>query len=214
MNRVGAYTAAQVRAAEEPLLTAGVPLMRRAAAALAEIVADLAPQRMLVLAGAGDNGGDALFAGATLAARGVQVGILRTADRVHEEALSAALAAGAQLVGPESAVVEVPDVVLDGILGIGARGGLRGAARDAVTALLPAAPRVVAVDLPSGLDPDDGTSDGVVLPATITVTFGAVKAGLIRGDGPRLSGRLVLVELGLALPAPVAEAAVAEVRQG
>ncbi|HWT32546.1 MAG TPA: NAD(P)H-hydrate epimerase, partial [Microbacterium sp.] len=104
MIPVGAYTAAQVRAAEEPLLAAGVPLMRRAAAALAEIVADMAPTRMLVLAGAGDNGGDALFAGATLAARGVQVGILRTADRVHEEALTAALAAGAQLVDLESAV--------------------------------------------------------------------------------------------------------------
>ncbi|HWT32265.1 MAG TPA: NAD(P)H-hydrate epimerase, partial [Microbacterium sp.] len=87
-------------------------------------------------------------------------------------------------------------------------------ARDAVAALLPAAPRVVAVDLPSGLDPDDGASDGVVLPATITVTFGAAKAGLSRGDGPRLSGRIVLVELGLALPAPVAEVAVAEIRQG
>jgi len=214
MIPVGAYTAAQVRAAEEPLLAAGVPLMRRAAAALAGIVADMAPMRMLVLAGAGDNGGDALFAGATLAARGVRVGILRTADRVHEEALAAALAAGAQLVDLESAVAEDPELVLDGMLGIGARGGLRGRARDAVAALLPAAPRVVAVDLPSGLDPDDGTSDGVVLPATITVTFGAVKAGLTRGEGPRLSGRIVLVELGLALPAPVAEAAVAEIRQG
>jgi NAD(P)H-hydrate epimerase len=56
------YLAAEVRAAEQPLLEAGEPLMRRAAAALAAELRDLAPHRMLVLVGSGDNGGDALFA--------------------------------------------------------------------------------------------------------------------------------------------------------
>jgi hypothetical protein len=55
----------------------------------------------------------------------------------------------------------------------------------------------VAADLPSGLHPDSGEADAVVLPADVTVTFGAVKAGLLRGRGPELSGRLVLVDLGL-----------------
>jgi hypothetical protein len=55
----------------------------------------------------------------------------------------------------------------------------------------------VAVDLPSGLDPDDGTADAAVLPADVTVTFGALKAGLVRGQGPELSGRVHLVDLGL-----------------
>ncbi|HKT58190.1 MAG TPA: NAD(P)H-hydrate epimerase, partial [Microbacterium sp.] len=146
--------------------------------------------------------------------RGVGVDIVRTADRVHQEALEAALAAGARVVDLDEAVAGGHDLVLDGMLGIGARGALRGRAREAAAALLPASPRVVAVDLPSGLDPDEGTSDGVVLPATITVTFGAAKAGLTRADGVALSGRIVLVELGLALPAPVAEARVAEIRQG
>ena len=57
--------------------------------------------------------------------------------------------------------------------------------------------RVVAVDVPSGLQPDDGSSDGVVLPASVTVTFGAVKAGLVTGSGPELAGRIVLVDIGL-----------------
>ena len=52
------HTAAQVRAAEAPLLRAGVPLMRRAAHALAGLIAEQHPTRMLVLVGAGDNGGD------------------------------------------------------------------------------------------------------------------------------------------------------------
>lgn len=86
MKTVPTYTAAQVRTAEAPLLAAGVPLMRRAAAALAEVIAEHEPTTMLVLVGAGDNGGDALFAAATAAADGVDVDLLRTAERVHEDA--------------------------------------------------------------------------------------------------------------------------------
>src|SRR5690606_18096418 len=67
------YSAAQVRAAERPLLEAGEPLMRLAAAALAAEVRGFAPQRVLVLVGAGDNGGDALHASAELAADGADV---------------------------------------------------------------------------------------------------------------------------------------------
>jgi hydroxyethylthiazole kinase-like uncharacterized protein yjeF len=208
---VPTYSAAQVRAAEAPLLAAGVPLMRRAAAALASVVAELAPARLLVLAGAGDNGGDALFAAADAASRGVQVDVLRTADRVHQTAWAAAIQAGAR----ETTMVDAEyDLVLDGILGIGARGGLRGRAREVVASLVSAAPRTVAVDLPSGLDPDDGTSDGVVLPAEKTVTFGAVKSGLARGSGRELAGRILLVELGLELRDPVGSAEIAEIRTG
>lgn len=206
---VPVYTAAQVRAAEAPLLAAGVPLMRRAATALAAVIAEQQPATMLVLVGAGDNGGDALFAAAALAADGIRVDLLRTADRVHEEAWAAALAAGAQEVGEPASSY---DLVVDGILGIGARGGLRGRARDIVDELRMTAPRVVAVDLPSGLDPDDGTADDVVLAAETTVTFGAVKAGL--AARPDLAGRVILVDLGLDLDTPVGTAAITERRDG
>jgi hypothetical protein len=57
--------------------------------------------------------------------------------------------------------------------------------------------RCIAVDLPSGLHPDTGTADDVVLPASMTVTFGAVKAGLTSGRGPALAGEIVLVDIGL-----------------
>ena len=213
---VPAFTAAQVRAAEAPLLAAGVPLMRRAATALAEVVAEHQPERMLVLAGPGDNGGDALFAAADVAARGVPVDILRTSDRVHEEALQVATDAGARSIRLADLDPSVYDVIVDGILGIGARGALRGQARDAVTALLSASAVVIAVDLPSGLDADTGAADQVVLAATTTVTFGAVKAGLTRGEGPRLRGRIVLVDIGLRLDPndAVGQATVAERRAG
>ncbi len=96
------------------------------------------------------------------------------------------------------------DVSIDGILGIGssASSALRGTAREVVEALLPAVrggrPRVIAVDLPSGLHPDTGEADDVVLPAAVTVTFGAVKAGLVpRARARARAASVVLVDLGL-----------------
>lgn len=194
------YTADEVRAAEAPLLAAGVPLMRMAARALAEQVRALTPRRILVLAGSGDNGGDALFAAAELAAEGVPVDVWPVGSRVHKAAMTAALDAGARVVdGPTDA-----DLVLDGILGIGAQPPLRGAARDAVLRLLELDPRpsVVAVDLPSGVHPDDGSADVAVIPADLTVTFGGMKRGLLLEPGRTLAGRVVLVDLGLELPPP------------
>ena len=220
------YTADQVRAAERPLLDAGEPLMRRAASALAAIVreriADAPAPRIRVLAGGGDNGGDALYAAAELAAV-AHVDVLTVGGRVHELALGAALRAVARRIDLPSAVAEASRyaVVVDGIVGIGSSPdpSLRGAARDAVAQLLPplreGMPRIVAVDIPSGLHPDTGDADDVVLPAAVTVTFGAVKAGLVAGRGPELSGDVVLVDLGLgpglAGEEPAGEASVSRV---
>lgn len=204
-----AYTADQVRAAEAPLLAAGEPLMDRAAAALATIVGRVTPagQRILVLVGGGDNGGDALLAGAALAGSDRAVDILTVADRIHERGAAAARAAGCRRVELAEAVAAAEAggyaVIVDGMLGIGARGGLRGAAQETAAMLTGAVGRdhtpVIAVDLPSGLDPDTGEAGADVLPASTTVTFGAPKIGLARGRGAQLAGHVVLVELGLAL---------------
>jgi hypothetical protein len=98
------------------------------------------------------------------------------------------------------------DVIVDGILGTGtsANPALRGIARELVAAILPVLagpgrPRVIAVDIPSGINPDDGTvPDQHVLPADTTVTFGAFKAGLLLEPASRLAGRIRLVDIGLA----------------
>jgi NAD(P)H-hydrate epimerase len=208
MTARAGYTAAQVRAAEQPLLAAGVPLMRRAAAALAAELRGLAPRRVLVLVGSGDNGGDALFAAAELADEGVSVDLVAVASRHHEAAADAAVAAGARWADAADAaeLAAAADIVLDGILGTGTGSSpaLRGTAREVVGAIRPllddaTRPRVVAVDIPSGIGPDDGAvPDPTVLPADLTVTFGAVKAGLLLEPGSRYAGRVVLVDLGLA----------------
>ncbi|MBF4603823.1 NAD(P)H-hydrate epimerase [Curtobacterium sp. VKM Ac-2884] len=216
------YGGDQIRAAERPHLDAGEPLMQRAADGLARIVGDLlddpavrpgdGPGSVLLLVGSGDNGGDALFAGARLAAAGRHVAVLRVGSRVHEAGLAAALDAGARLLddpaGPEAVVTDAAldaDLVLDAILGIGVRGpaALRSPAREVVDAIRELArdqraPFVVAVDVPSGIDVDTGgIADDHVLHADVTVTFGGVKAGLLTGPAATLAGRIELVDVGI-----------------
>ena len=214
---VAGYSAAQVRAAEAPHLERGEPLMRMAASALAGAVRDVLAGRdegpdasVLVLAGTGDNGGDALFAAAELAASGVQVDVVPTGARLHEDGRAAAAAAGVRIwetVSSEEVAraASHASVLVDGILGTGtsAAPALRGAAHEIVTALLPLLdrerrPSVVAVDLPSGIHPDDGSvPDPTVLRADLTVTFGAAKAGLLLEPGADYAGELRVIDLGL-----------------
>jgi NAD(P)H-hydrate epimerase len=206
---IAGYSAAQIRAAEAPLIAAGVPLMQRAAAGLAAHIRELRPPpaRVLLLVGSGDNGGDALHAGAELATDGYRVSILPTGTRMHEAGLARAQASGAEVVEqpPDPGATDA-DIIVDGILGTGTSSdpALRGRALDIVTALLPLvngdrAPLVVAVDLPSGIHPDTGAANGPVLPADLTVTFGGHKAGLVLDPGRTLAGRVQLIDIGLDL---------------
>jgi len=239
---VDGYSAQQMRDAEAPRLAAGEPLMARAVAGLArEIRAVLSDAvgtptgRVLLLVGSGNNGGDALFAGAELAEGGCDVSVIEVGSRTHGAGRAAALAAGARVldvaVGDgaaggdgvtapadgahvnEAAIRDLAagvDVIVDGILGTGAGAGsgsspaLRGKARAVVTAILPVvrssgAPRVVAVDIPSGIGPDDGSvPDPIVLPADVTVTFGGYKAGLLLSPAREFAGDVRLIDIGLA----------------
>src|SRR4051794_10697095 len=162
-----AYDVDQVRAAEEPLLKA-LPegtLMQRAATALARRCAGLLGSvygaRVVVLAGKGNNGGDARLAGAQLARRGARVDVLRTTDVVDVEAVRALLASAA--------------LVIDGMLGIGGSGGLRQPAATVAQLLDMTDAIVVAVDVPSGVDASTGEVAGLAVRADVTVTFGALK---------------------------------------
>lgn len=221
-----AYSAADVRAAEAPLLAAGAPLMEHAAFALAtKVLAELRAVRMttwgarvVVLVGAGNNGGDGLHAAAVLARRGVAASVVTTSAKTHPGGLAAARTAGVSVLALGDVGVDVAtdlvvnaDLVLDALVGIGSDGtGVRGDAGRLVDALGSAwpgssssgarsggRPVVVAVDVPSGVGVDDGTVSGAVLPADLTVTFGAVKPGLLLPPGDRLAGRVELVDIGL-----------------
>jgi hydroxyethylthiazole kinase-like uncharacterized protein yjeF len=175
--------------------------------------------RVALLVGPGNNGGDALHAGAYLARRGLVVTAYLAAERVHDGGLAALRRAGGRVVAREAATAAAgeiarSDVVVDGLLGIGASGALRGPAAELVTALLdalgdardPARPWVVAVDAPSGIGVDDGTLPGPVLPADRTVTFGAAKPGLLLPPATHLAGAGAVIDLGLTLPGGAAPA--------
>nr|MDQ6937549.1 NAD(P)H-hydrate dehydratase [Actinomycetota bacterium] len=98
------------------------------------------------------------------------------------------------------------ELVVDGLLGIGGHGGLRAPADE--WARRASGKRVVAVDLPSGVDADTGVVDGVAVSADVTITFGALKPGLLAGAGAEHTGELRLVDIGLG---PHLEAASVEV---
>ncbi|WP_329135547.1 NAD(P)H-hydrate dehydratase [Streptomyces sp. NBC_01476] len=211
------HSVAAVRAAEGALM-ALVPegaLMQRAAAGLAAVCADLLGRvygsRVVVLTGSGSNGGDALYAGARLARRGAGVtAVLLAPDRTHAEGLAALLAAGGRTVTEEDGprVIAGADLVLDGITGIGGKGGLRPAAVPQAEAARQSRAAVVAVDLPSGVDADTGELDGPAVHADVTVTFGTYKTGLLIDPAAELAGVLRLVDIGLDahLGAPEVEA--------
>lgn len=182
--------------------------------------------RALFLIGGGNNGGDALYAAAQLAKQGAHVLALPVSDRMHPEAAAEARSCGVRFISADELGTAVRsgdsfvnggapnsdraawgfpafDVVVDGILGTGTSSNpaLRGTARAVVEQIIagldPARTRIVAVDIPSGLHPDTGQSDGIVLPADVTVTFGGVKQGLAAPGANELVGALVLVDIGI-----------------
>ncbi|WP_455352454.1 NAD(P)H-hydrate dehydratase [Streptomyces sp. SYSU K217416] len=197
-----AYSVETVRAAERELM-ARLPegaLMQRAAAGLAAACVDLLGgrvygARVVLLVGAGDNGGDALYAGARLARRGAGVfAVLLAPDRAHAGGLAALRAAGGRVV---TELPARPGLVLDGITGIGGRGGLREAAVPLVRAAEASGAVVVAVDLPSGVEADTGQVLGESVRADATVTFGTYKPGLLIDPAAERAGAVRLVDIGL-----------------
>ncbi|MFD9604507.1 NAD(P)H-hydrate dehydratase [Streptomyces sp. NPDC059970] len=205
-----AYSVQTVRAAERALM-AKLPqgaLMQRAAAGLAAACADVLRRRgrvygsrVVLLVGSGDNGGDALYAGARLARRGAGVrAVLTSQGRAHEGGLAALLAAGGRVAEGDAATSAWGghiDLVVDGITGIGGRGGLRAEAAELVRAFDATGAAFVAVDLPSGVEADTGEVLGDAVRADATVTFGTHKPGLLIDPAADLAGALHLVDIGL-----------------
>ncbi|MET9906636.1 NAD(P)H-hydrate dehydratase [Streptomyces sp. NPDC006476] len=238
-----AYSVETVRNAERELM-ARLPegaLMQRAAAGLAAACAEMLGRvygsRVVLLVGSGDNGGDALYAGARLARRGAGVtALLLTPERAHAGGLAALRRAGGRIVAAGDAHARTPgteaetgtepasgghavrptansaaaagfdvveeavlraDLVVDGIVGIGGKGGLRPEAAQLAALAADARVPVVAVDLPSGVDADSGEVRGEAMRADLTVTFGTHKPGLLIDPAREYAGSVRLVDIGL-----------------
>lgn len=195
-------SARESAARDAAAIGAGVPsraLMQRAGAAAATEIARAYPHLMrepvLVYAGPGNNGGDGWVVARALAAAGchvhvVAVGAARTEDSRAERAIAESLVSAER---PAWA-----PLVVDALLGTGARGGPRGTIADAVAEIARLRERgatVVSLDVPSGVDADTGEASGAVR-AHLTLTFGTMKRGLLVARG--WAGRIVVLDIGLA----------------
>jgi hydroxyethylthiazole kinase-like uncharacterized protein yjeF len=179
----------------------------RLVAAVAE--AELRPGgRVVALCGPGNNGGDGLVAARLLHLRGTPVTVVLAAEpgRVRGDAarnLERAERVGVPFAGPRWRV-EPGDVVVDALFGTGLARPLEGEAASAVKRIAAARTfcRVVAVDLPSGLDTDMGQPLGACVAADVTVTISLPKLALALEPGRSLAGRVLVGRVGIADEAP------------
>lgn len=217
------YTADQMRQADRLAGRAGVPgliLMENAGRAVARAAVRLCGpgrrRRAVVLAGRGNNGGDGLVAARHLGEHGLEVEVVLAATpeafegdaRVNLEAYRGGALGGWRVWRGDSREVEgllrEAGVVVDALLGTGARGEPRGPAAELIACLDRvlegdplSRPVVVSVDLPSGLDADTGEATGSCVKADVTVTLAGVKLGLALPEARTRTGLLVLAGIGL-----------------
>ena len=217
-RRFGALIAADVRRLDAAAADAGLPLevlMETAGWQLARAAWHLlarAPAPVLVCAGRGNNGGDALVVARQLAGWGCAVtvllvgaaepGPLVTEQRRRLQATAPSVAVievsdAAQLAsgGPVAARVTAARLVVDGLLG----SGLRGAPRELDAAMIAGMrhPRILSVDVPSGLDVDSGTAAGACVTAHTTCTLTAMKRGLWSAASRAVTGAILVADIGM-----------------
>lgn len=157
--------------------------------------------RVTVLAGRGNNGGDGYVAAKHLARRGAYVtvrpfGYPRGDSSPARMAALAAVRAGARVGSFDEA--DRSDLLIDALFGVGFRGALPEEAIPWTALDTP----VLAIDVPSGLDAATGLVDGAGFFADVTVTFQAAKTGHVLGEGPERSGELIVFDIGLGDPRP------------
>lgn len=206
-------TPQEMAMADRLTIAAGTPgpvLMARAGAAVAEAVMRhvVAPARVLILAGPGNNGGDGFVAARLLAGQGYSVTLALLGDRAAlkgDAAWAAGTWDGPAL--PLDAALAVgllakTDAVVDALYGAGLARDLDGVAHSVVEAVVAAIQGrslpVIAVDLPSGIDGATGAVRGAAIRATETVTFFRAKPGHLLLPGRAHVGRLVIADIGIA----------------
>ncbi len=204
------YRGAAVRAAEQVAMARfGLDeddLMARAGLAAWRLLLDRWPQaqRIGIVCGPGNNGGDGYVLAELARSSGRHVFVLRLGDEVKAGAARRA-ADAYTLAGGQVATLVVDeglpqaDVWVDALFGIGLHRALEGLAADVVAALNhDGASPVLSLDVPSGVDADSGHHHGLAVRATVTLSFIAGKPGLYTGRGREAAGEVVIDTLGLA----------------
>jgi ADP-dependent NAD(P)H-hydrate dehydratase / NAD(P)H-hydrate epimerase len=212
-NPSGLYTVAAIRRVELAAMASLPPgsLMQRAGHAAADMALSLIPAdtpepKALILAGPGNNGGDAFVAASCLIEKGVSVTVLFDSEpeKLPPDAKEAYAQATRHAIKIErfAAFPRVLEsqwhIVIDGLFGIGLSKAIAAPYRDLIEAVNRMHCPVLALDIPSGLDADSGTitgQDGIAVRATHTVTFIADKPGLHTAHGRDLAGSVHVADL-------------------
>lgn len=151
-------------------------------------------RKVIVLAGPGNNGGDGYVAARHLMHRGVDVEVQRLGKPTTELARAAASRARSDgVMIRDLGAVQEADLIVDALFGGGSRSGIP----EKVEAWMETNTPVLAVDYPTGLDPDTGKVDGEAFRAVETVTFGTLKTGHVSSAGPDHCGRVTVVDIGI-----------------
>jgi NAD(P)H-hydrate epimerase len=204
-DRPELLTPPEMGRADRFAMQAGVPglvLMERAGLAVARAAAQLARTRgrVTVLAGPGGNGGDGFVAARYLRAWGYPTSVHLLGDRLRDDAAEMARRWGAEIAPAEAFSPEGADLVIDALYGAGLARDVEGlAARcvGAINAFGAQGGKVLAVDVPSGLDGETGLLRGVAARAAATVTFFRLKPGHLLSSGGGQPGRLILADIGI-----------------
>jgi len=179
---------------------AGIELMERAGAAVADCVALGHPPgaRIAIVAGSGNNGGDGFVAARLLAARGYDVRVLRVGSGAlrGDAAIAAERWTGATAPATADGLADA-DVIIDALFGAGLDRAVEGAPRAIIDAMNAAGCPVYAVDLPSGVNGTTGAVMGSAVRATATVTFFRNKPGHVLLPGRLHCGRIAVADIGI-----------------
>jgi len=205
------YTAAQVkeldRYASESFSISGNVLIERAGEAAFQLLLSQWPnsKRLLVLCGTGNNAGDGFVIARLAAEQEINVQVMQVGDinKLHGDALAAQQRLLGSGVVPhtysttQDLELSRYDVIIDAMLGTGVHGNVDGNYAEVINVLNSADTPVFSIDIPSGLNADTGMPQGLAVKANLTITYVGIKQGLITGDGPEYSGKVVFNDLKL-----------------
>jgi hydroxyethylthiazole kinase-like uncharacterized protein yjeF len=206
------YSADQVRAMDAHVIAQGTPgytLMKRAGEAALRALRSRWPTAMniTILTGSGNNGGDGFVLARFAQAAGLSATVLTVAppERLQGDALKAwqdlSASSGVRVMPYAPGLFSQADVVVDALLGTGLKSNVREPFAAAIAAINASGRPIFALDLPSGLNADNGDVMGAAVRADSTISFVALKTGLFLGEGPDHAGRLLFDDLEVSPPA-------------
>jgi NAD(P)H-hydrate epimerase len=217
---LGVFTAEEMRRLDQRAITElGIPgavLMENAGRGAAAAIVDALPTlgaprrgaRVVVVCGKGGNGGDGFVVARWLKRHGARPTVLlvpapadvagdalRKLEELRRAGIRPRPFAGDRAT---AALLARAHVVVDALLGTGARGVPEGGISQAIEAINAAGRPVVALDIPSGLSANTGAHAGAVIRASMTLTFAGLKRGLVTSPGDELAGRVAVIPIGVA----------------